>query len=132
MKLFYSERIKPKKFEKTLLEYLDEPLKDISVSRPTTRVPWGINVPNDHTHTIYVWLDALINYLTSAGYPEKSVSCFNINYSISINKRLKISFQFIENWPPSLQVIGKDILKFHGIYWPAFLIAAGRSPLYFH
>lgn len=72
--MFGSERVQPKKFEKTLLSFLDEPLRDISVSRPANRVPWGISVPNDDTHTIYVWLDALINYLTSAGYPDKSVS----------------------------------------------------------
>lgn len=70
---FHSERIKPKKFEKILLDYLNEPLKDISVSRPSSRVAWGIPVPTDDTHTIYVWLDALINYLTSAGYPATVV-----------------------------------------------------------
>lgn len=70
---FHSDRIKPVKFEKILLDYLNEPLKDISISRPSSRVSWGIPVPNDDTHTIYVWLDALINYLTSAGYPATVV-----------------------------------------------------------
>lgn len=56
-----------------LLGSLDEPLPDISVSRPIDRVHWGIKVPNDDTQTIYVWLDALINYLTSAGYPNEKV-----------------------------------------------------------
>ena len=72
------------------------------MSRPSSRLHWGIPVPEDSTQTIYVWLDALINYLTVAGYPER-----------------------IENWPPNCHIIGKDILKFHAIYWPAFLMAAG-------
>ena len=77
-------------------------LPDLSVSRPSSRLHWGIPVPEDSSQTIYVWLDALINYLTVAGYPDK-----------------------MANWPPNCHVIGKDILKFHAIYWPAFLIAAG-------
>lgn len=68
-----SQPIRPKKFEKILLEYLKEPLKDISISRPSNRVSWAIPVPNDETQTVYVWLDALINYLTSAGYPDSNV-----------------------------------------------------------
>ncbi|XP_034487769.1 methionine--tRNA ligase, mitochondrial isoform X2 [Drosophila innubila] len=107
-------RIRPAKFEKILLDTLSEPLPDVSVSRPANRVHWAIPVPNDDTQTVYVWLDALINYLTSRGYPNE---------------------QYVTNWPPAQQVIGKDILKFHGIYWPAFLIAAGLSPpqqLYVH
>lgn len=100
-------RIKPDKFEKILLDYLQEPLNDLSVSRPVSRVQCGIRVPNDESHSIYVWLDALINYLTCVGYPTSNFKLF---------------------WPCALQVIGKDILKFHGIYWPAFLIAAGLEP----
>lgn len=69
----FSQPIRPKKFEKILLEYLKEPLKDISISRPSNRVSWAIPVPNDETQTVYVWLDALINYLTSAGYPDSNV-----------------------------------------------------------
>ncbi|XP_058977896.1 methionine--tRNA ligase, mitochondrial [Musca domestica] len=100
-------RVKPLKFEKILFDLLSEPLPDVSVSRPAERVKWAIPVPDDATQSVYVWLDALVNYLTSAGYPDpKFHSC----------------------WPPKVQVIGKDILKFHGIYWPAFLIAAGLEP----
>lgn len=84
---------------------LQEELPNISVSRPSSRMTWGIDVPDDTSQKIYVWLDALTNYLTVAGHPNQ----------------LKV-------WPPNLQVIGKDILKFHGIYWPAFLIAAGLEP----
>lgn len=99
--------MKPAKFEKILLDWLQEPLPDISVSRPTARVGWGIPVPDDNTQTVYVWLDALVNYLTCAGYPSP---------------------EFQSCWPPNIQILGKDILKFHGIYWPAFLIAAGFEP----
>ncbi|EPZ31324.1 Methionyl/Leucyl tRNA synthetase domain-containing protein [Rozella allomycis CSF55] len=78
--------------------------EDLSVSRCKSRVPWGIEVPGDPDQTIYVWLDALINYLTVSGYPNE--------------ERL--------HWPPT-HVIGKDISKFHCIYWPAFLLSAGLS-----
>lgn len=84
---------------------LSEELPNLSISRPSLRMKWGIQVPGDSTQNIYVWLDALVNYLTCAGYPETPTI-----------------------WPPSVQVLGKDILKFHGIYWPAFLMAAGMEP----
>ncbi|XP_030563680.1 methionine--tRNA ligase, mitochondrial isoform X1 [Drosophila novamexicana] len=99
--------IRPAKFQKILLDTLSEPLPDVSVSRPANRVHWAIPVPNDDTQTVYVWLDALINYLSSLGYPNE---------------------QYLADWPPAQQIIGKDILKFHGIYWPAFLLAAGLAP----
>lgn len=68
-------------------------MQDVSISRPSARVHWGIPVPGDAGHTIYVWMDALVNYLTVAGYPEID------------------SEKFKKNWPPDVQVIGKDILK---------------------
>lgn len=80
-------------------------LLDLSVSRPRSRLTWGIPVPEDESQTIYVWLDALINYLTMTGYPWRSTE-----------KRNQL-------WPPNVQVIGKDIVRFHTIYWPAFLMA---------
>lgn len=77
MKIFvvfnFSNPIRPKKFEKVLMEFLKEPLNDISISRPSERVSWAIPVPGDDTQTVYVWLDALVNYLTSAGYPNPKV-----------------------------------------------------------
>lgn len=97
--------IQPTIYRNSLLAWLDD-LQDLSISRPARRVRWGIRTPSDKSHTIYVWLDALVNYLTALGYPDNS---------------------FKEFWPP-VQVIGKDILKFHGIYWPAFLMAAGFEP----
>jgi len=95
-----SDRIKPKLFHEILNRDIND-LYEISLSRPKNRVNWGISVPGDNTQTIYVWLDALVNYLTVSGYP-------NIN-----------------QWPPNVQICGKDILKFHGIFWPIFLMAAG-------
>jgi methionyl-tRNA synthetase len=80
-------------------------LSDLSISRPASRLQWGIRVPGDESQTIYVWLDALINYITMAGYPF-----------VSKHPLEKI-------WPPNCQVIGKDIIRFHCIYWPAFLMA---------
>ncbi|KAF1769688.1 hypothetical protein GCK72_001505 [Caenorhabditis remanei] len=77
---------------------------DLSISRTRSRLSWGIPVPDDPSQTIYVWLDALVNYLTVSGYPQK---------------------QFV--WPPTCQIIGKDITKFHLFYWPAFLMAANLS-----
>ncbi|XP_011504402.1 PREDICTED: methionine--tRNA ligase, mitochondrial-like [Ceratosolen solmsi marchali] len=101
--------VQPRTFHRILSQWIDDEivLKDFSISRPINRVSWGIPTPNDKNQTIYVWLDALINYLTSLGYPNEKFKKF---------------------WPPTVQVIGKDILKFHGIYWPAFLIAAGLEP----
>ncbi|KAI7901075.1 tRNA synthetases class I (M)-domain-containing protein [Cokeromyces recurvatus] len=81
-------------------------LSDLSVSRLRSRLQWGIKVPNESEHTIYVWLDALTNYLTATGYPWL--------------KDIKNKDAF----PPDVQVIGKDIIRFHAIYWPAFLMAA--------
>lgn len=97
--------VKPAKFQKLLMHWIEAGLQDLSLSRQSTRVHWGIRVPEDSSQTIYVWLDALVNYLTVSGYPDKNHA-----------------------WPPDCHVIGKDILKFHGIYWPAFLMAAGLEP----
>ncbi|KXS12432.1 hypothetical protein M427DRAFT_46361 [Gonapodya prolifera JEL478] len=79
-------------------------LPDLSVSRLRSRLQWGIEVPGDGEHTVYVWLDALANYLTVTGYPGK-------------DEREVF-------WPADVHVVGKDIVKFHCIYWPAFLFAA--------
>lgn len=94
--------IEPTKFQTLNRLNIENDLPDISVSRPASRLHWGIPVPGDSSQTIYVWLDALVNYLTVAGYPHD-------------NSYL----------PIDCHVIGKDILKFHAIYWPAFLLAAG-------
>ena len=80
---------------------------DLSVSRTSFR--WGVPVPGDPDHVMYVWLDALTNYITAAGYPTDPE-------------------RFAEFWPADLHMVGKDIVRFHTIYWPAFLIAAGIAP----
>lgn len=79
-------------------------LKDLSISRPKERLSWGIPVPDDPSQTIYVWFDALVNYLTYTGYPYTAPGAPSA-------------------WPADVQVIGKDIVRFHTIYWPAFLMA---------
>lgn len=80
-------------------------LDDLSISRPTERLQWGVRVPTDESQTIYVWLDALLNYATAAGYPWAPGQ------------------EQAGGWPADVQVIGKDIIRFHCIYWPAFLMA---------
>lgn len=83
-----------------------EDIEDISVSRNKNSVSWGIPVPGDDEQVIYVWIDALSNYLTGIGYGEDEVT-------------------FNKYWPEAVHVIGKDILRFHAIYWPAMLLSAG-------
>ena len=83
-----------------------ENIEDISVSRSKSSVTWGIDVIDDPEQVIYVWIDALSNYITAIGYDTESPEP-----------------QFSQNWPADVQVIGKDILKFHSIYWPAILMA---------
>jgi methionyl-tRNA synthetase len=80
-------------------------LQDLSVSRTT--FDWGIKVPGNPTHIMYVWVDALTNYITAAGFPDDG------------------SEKFKRYWPADLHVIGKDIVRFHAVYWPAFLMSAG-------
>ncbi len=80
-------------------------LQDLSVSRTTFN--WGVPVPGDPKHVMYVWVDALTNYITAAGYPDVD------------------SEKFRRYWPADLHVIGKDIVRFHAVYWPAFLMSAG-------
>tara|TARA_Y100000590_G_scaffold135543_1_gene155048 strand:- start:10632 stop:12170 length:1539 start_codon:yes stop_codon:yes gene_type:complete len=91
-----------------VVNFVKSGLKDLSVSR--TSFTWGIKVPNNDKHVIYVWLDALTNYLSALNYP---------NTDDDLYKKF---------WPASLHVIGKDILRFHAIYWPAFLLAAKIIP----
>jgi len=79
-------------------------LRDLSISR--TSFSWGIPVPDDPDHIMYVWIDALTNYITAAGYPDENGENF-------------------KSWWPALHMMGKDILRFHAVYWPAFLMAAG-------
>ncbi|KAJ0049844.1 hypothetical protein NL108_003624 [Boleophthalmus pectinirostris] len=95
--------VQPERFYKDVVQWLQEDLLDLSVSRQKSRLQWGIPVPGDPNQTIYVWLDALVNYLTVAGYPGNYQQWWNVTH----------------------HVVGKDILKFHAIYWPAFLLGVG-------
>ena len=108
---FYNKNknfILPESRRNEVISFVKSGLKDLSVSRKT--FSWGIKVPTDENHVVYVWLDALTNYLSSLKYPD-------------INNDLYKSF-----WPADLHIIGKDILRFHAIYWPAFLLAAKIDP----
>ena len=104
---FYNDNPKfilPNSRRNEVIEFVKRGLKDLSVSR--TSFTWGIPVPKNSKHVIYVWLDALTNYLSALNFPD-----------VKDNKYKKF-------WPASLHIIGKDILRFHAIYWPAFLMAA--------
>ena len=96
--------ILPESRRNEVISFVKSGLKDLSVSRKT--FSWGIKVPDNDEHIIYVWLDALTNYISALNYPDKD------------NKLYK------EFWPANIHLIGKDILRFHAIYWPAFLLAA--------
>ena len=100
--------ISPESRKNEVISFVKSGLKDLSVSRKS--FSWGIQVPNNKDHVIYVWLDALTNYISALNYPNKSDPLFK-NF-----------------WPASVHLIGKDILRFHGVYWPAFLLAA-KIPL---
>ena len=104
---FYEQNpdfISPSSRKNEVISFVKSGLKDLSVSRKS--FSWGIQVPNDDNHVIYVWLDALTNYISALNYP-------NIDNEL-----------FKKFWPASVHLIGKDILRFHAIYWPAFLLAA--------
>ncbi len=96
--------IMPKTRYNEVVSFVKSGLKDLSISR--TGLKWGIPVPNDEKHVMYVWLDALTNYLTAIGYPNTE------------NER------FQKFWPADLHMVGKDIIRFHAVYWPAFLMSA--------
>ena len=100
--------ILPESRRNEVISFVKNGLKDLSVSRKT--FTWGIKVPNNDKHVVYVWLDALTNYLSSLKYPNENNDLFK------------------KFWPADLHIIGKDILRFHAIYWPAFLLAANIKP----
>jgi len=98
------EFIQPKSKRNEIVAFVKEGLRDLSVSRTTFN--WGIPVPGNEKHVIYVWFDALSNYITALGYPDRTGD-------------------FGTFWPVDVHLIGKDILRFHAVYWPTFLMAAG-------
>lgn len=106
--------IKPKsKYEFIVRELQLTKLGDLSISRPASRLKWSIEVPNDPSQKIYVWFDALLNYLTAAGFPHGFTKAQSEEYITPL-----------ENIWPATHIIGKDIIRFHCIYWPIFLMAA--------
>jgi methionyl-tRNA synthetase len=102
------EFIRPETRRNEVMSFVRSGLRDLSISRST--FSWGIPVPDDPKHVIYVWLDALANYITAIGYG-------------SSHKGAQEAFE--KYWPADLQMIGKEIVRFHCVYWPAFLMAAG-------
>jgi methionyl-tRNA synthetase len=94
--------IQPESRRNEILRLLEGGLEDISASR--SRVPWGVPFPDEEGHTVYVWFDALPNYISAVGYPDSG---------------------FSDRWPAALHVIGKDITRFHCVIWPAMLLSAG-------
>ncbi|NWF56130.1 MAG: methionine--tRNA ligase [Syntrophaceae bacterium] len=105
------EFIRPERYRNEVLGFLRDPLEDLCISRPRSRLEWGIPLPFDSNYVTYVWFDALINYLTGVDYPQGD--------------------RYGRFWPVCQHLIAKDILKPHGIYWPTMLKSAG-IPLYQH
>jgi len=103
--------IRPEGFRNEVVAMLREPIGDLSISRPKSRLTWGIELPFDNRYVTYVWFDALINYVSALKYKGEEV--------------------FQRFWPAAQHFIGKDILKPHGVFWPTMLMAAGL-PLYKH
>jgi methionyl-tRNA synthetase len=97
--------ISPERYKNEVLAFLREPLEDLCISRPKSRLQWGITLPFDDQYVTYVWFDALLNYVSALGYPEGA--------------------NFNKYWPAAHHIVAKDILKPHGIYWPIMLKAAG-------
>jgi methionyl-tRNA synthetase len=110
-----SFEIVPESRKNEILSVLKDGLDDISISRPKEKIAWGIPVPSDASQTMYVWFEALMNYITVLGYPEHQ--------------------DFKDFWPANTQIIGKDILRFHAAIWPAMLMSLGIAlpkQLYVH
>jgi len=97
--------IRPERYKNEVLAFLREPLEDLCISRPKSRLKWGITLPFDENYVTYVWFDALVNYVSALGYPDGEL--------------------FKRFWPVAQHIVAKDILKPHGIYWPIMLKAAG-------
>ncbi len=100
--------IRPERYKNEVLAFLREPLEDLCISRPKSRLEWGITLPFDDRFVTYVWFDALINYISALGFPDGE--------------------RFKTYWPAAQHMIAKDILKPHGIYWPCMLRSAGIEP----
>lgn len=102
------EFIRPEQYKNEILSFLKEPLEDLCISRPKTRLTWGITLPFDKDYVTYVWFDALTNYISALGFPDGDL--------------------FRQFWPGTRHFVAKDIIKPHGIYWPIMLKSAGIAP----
>src|SRR5205823_40779 len=100
--------VAPRSRRNEVISFVKSGLKDLSISR--TSFSWGVPVPGRPNHVMYVWLDALTNYITAVGHPATD------------------SADYRTFWPADLHMVGKDILRFHAVYWPAFLMGAGLAP----
>jgi len=100
--------IRPERYKNEVLSFLSDPLEDLCISRPKSRLDWGIPLPFDDNYVTYVWFDALINYVSGIGFPDGEL--------------------FNKFWPYAEHLVAKDILKPHGIYWPCMLKSAGIEP----
>ncbi|MFM5952158.1 MAG: methionine--tRNA ligase [Micrococcales bacterium] len=105
--------VAPDSARNEVVSFVRRGLDDLSISRSKEKFDWGIDIPWDNSHITYVWFDALLNYITAIGYG-------------SDEPELKARFEQL--WPASVQVVGKDILRFHAVIWPAMLLAAGLEP----
>jgi methionyl-tRNA synthetase len=106
---FYEDNpdfIQPATRRNEVMAFVKSGLTDLSISRTSFR--WGVPVPGDDAHVMYVWMDALTNYITALGYPDEKAELWKF-------------------WPADVHMVGKDIVRFHAIYWPAFLMAAGLA-----
>jgi methionyl-tRNA synthetase len=99
-------RIVPEKRKNEIISFINSGLEDISISRPKSQLDWGIDVPGDDSHVMYVWFDALSNYISAIGYESNPE-------------------EYKKYWPANVHVIGKDIARFHCVIWPAMLLSAG-------
>jgi len=107
--------IVPKSRSNEILGFLKSPLEDLSISRPSSRVKWGVPLPFDSEHVTYVWVDALINYLTASGAIDPSAEVGHRGFAAPTESR----------WPADLHLVGKDIITTHAVYWPTLLMGAG-------
>ncbi|MDR0956957.1 MAG: methionine--tRNA ligase [Candidatus Nomurabacteria bacterium] len=136
---FAANNIVPAWRGKEILELIKNGAQDVSISRPKEKLTWGIPVPDDDSQVMYVWVDALSNYITALGYPDNNViasatkqsnDCHSELVSESSKENAEILKQVQDDnsmdfWPADVQIIGKDILRFHAIIWPAILLALG-------
>lgn len=103
------EFVQPASAKNEVVSFVKQGLSDLSISRSKERFDWGIDIPWDNNHITYVWFDALLNYITAIGYGSDEEKLASL-------------------WPADVQVVGKDILRFHAVIWPAMLMAAGLQP----